>query len=96
MTDLKIVTSDVTEMASTFHTEAKSYAKLHISVSPAVAKSGDDGLDHTIGSMMDAISGLHARLAGRIEEHGDLLDAAVKHLTHRDIDVHGLFEDLMG
>ncbi|MGW0208370.1 DUF6317 family protein [Streptomyces sp. NPDC003233] len=96
MTDLKIVTSDVTEMASTFHTEAKSYAKLHTSVSPAVAESGDDGLDHTIRSMMEAISGLHARLAGRIEEHGDLLDAAVKHLTHSDIDVHGLFEDLMG
>jgi hypothetical protein len=96
VTDLKIVASDVTEMASTFHREAKSYTKLHISVSPAVAKSGDDGLDHTIRSMMDAISGLHARLAGRIEEHGDLLDAAVKHLTHRDIDVHGLFEDLMG
>ncbi|WP_416223332.1 DUF6317 family protein [Streptomyces hygroscopicus] len=43
-----------------------------------------------------AKNAIRALSTGRIEEHGDLLDAAVKHLTHRDIDVHGLFEDLMG
>ncbi len=93
--DFKVVLSDLKSMSGTFHKEAGNYAKLKTNVAPAVAASGDPGLDSAIHSMMHAIAGLHAKLAGRIEDHGDLLKYAHDSFQRHDIDVHGVFEDLM-
>jgi uncharacterized protein DUF6317 len=90
-----VVLADLARMTKTFHTQAKNYAALKTNVAPPIAKSGDPGLDHAITSIMDAIAGLHANLAGRIEEHGDNLDYAHGSYKRHDVDVHGLFEDLM-
>jgi hypothetical protein len=90
-----VVLADLASMTKTFHTQARSYASLKANVAPAIAESGDPGLDHAITSIMDAIAGLHANLAGRIEEHGDNLSYAHDSYQRHDIDVHGLFEDLM-
>lgn len=90
-----VILADLAGMASTFHTQATNYAALKADVAPAVAGSGDAGLDDSIASIMDAIAGLHAKLAGRIEFHANGLDYAHGSYQRHDIDVHGLFEDLM-
>ncbi|WP_327288615.1 DUF6317 family protein [Streptomyces sp. NBC_01198] len=90
-----VILGDLAGMASTFHTQATDYAALKADVAPPIAASGDAGLDDSIASIMDAIAGLHAKLAGRIEEHANGLDYAHGSYQRHDIDVHGLFEDLM-
>ena len=90
-----VILGDLSSMASTFHTQATDYAALKVNVAPPIAPSGDGGCDEAITSIMDAIAGLHAKLAGRIEEHGSGLDYAHASYKRHDIDVHGLFEDLM-
>lgn len=90
-----VVLADLAGMTKTFSTQATAYAGLKADVTPAVAKSGDPGLDHAISSIMDAIEGLHSKLAGRIEDHADGLSYAHDSYKRHDIDVHGLFEDLM-
>lgn len=90
-----VILADLSSMASTFHTQATHYAALKADVAPPIAGSGDAGLDDSIASIMDVIAGLHAKLAGRIEEHGNSLDYAHGSYQRHDIDVHGLFEDLM-
>lgn len=90
-----VIMGDLSSMASTFHKQATEYASLKADVAPPIAASGDAGLDDSIASIMDAIAGLHAKLAGRIEWHGNGLDYAHGSYGRHDIDVHGLFEDLM-
>jgi hypothetical protein len=90
-----VILGDLAGMASTFHTQATNYAALKADVAPPIAASGDAGLDDSIASIMDVIAGLHAKLAGRIEEHAGGLDYAHGSYQRHDIDVHGLFEDLM-
>lgn len=90
-----VILDDLAGMASTFHTQATTYAGLKANVAPPMASSGDAGCDEAIASLLDAIGGLHAKLAGRIEAHGNGLDYAHGSYQRHDIDVHGLFEDLM-
>lgn len=90
-----VVLADLATLNKTFATQATSYAGLASDVAPAIAASGDPGLDHSITSVMDALAGLHANLAGRIQEHADRLSAAHDSYQRHDVDVHGLFEDLM-
>ncbi|WUH90783.1 DUF6317 family protein [Streptomyces sp. NBC_00433] len=93
--DVKVVLADLASMTSTFYTQATAYAALHVDVSPPVADGGDPGLNDAIVSIVDAIEGLHSKLAGRIEDHADGLSYAHDSYQRGDIDVHGLFEDLM-
>ncbi|MCC9309010.1 DUF6317 family protein [Kitasatospora sp. RB6PN24] len=91
----ELVLGDLQSMATTFHTEAQTYANLKTSVAPPIAASGDGGLDNAITSMMEAIAGLHAKLAGVIEANGDKLKTTHDSYQRNDVDVHGVFEDLM-
>ncbi|GAA1982837.1 DUF6317 family protein [Kitasatospora viridis] len=90
-----VVLEDLRSMAATFHQEAQAYVKLKTDVAPPIAASGDSGLDSSITSMMEAIAGLHAKLAGRIEGHGDKLQYAHDSYQRHDVDEHGVYEDLM-
>lgn len=91
----KVVLADLGSMTSTFHKQADSYRKLDKKVSPPVADSGDDGLDEIIKAMADLITGLHGKLADRIDDNGDKLKYAHDSFHRGDVDVHGVFEDLM-
>jgi hypothetical protein len=93
--DFKVVLADLGSMASTFHTQAKNYAELQSKIAPPIAASGDAGLDDSIAAIMEAIAGLHAKLAARIDDHGDMLKNAHDSYQRHDVDVHGVFEDLM-
>ncbi|MFI9171892.1 DUF6317 family protein [Streptomyces lincolnensis] len=95
MADLKAVQSDLTAMAKTFHDEATHYRGLHAAVAPPVADGGDPGLDHALKEVARLIVGLHAGLADRLDDHGDKVAHARDSFQRHDIDVHGLFEDLM-
>ena len=95
MADLKAVQSDLTAMAKTFHDEAITYRGLHTAVAPPVADGGDPGLDHALHEVAQLIVGLHTGLADRLDDHGDKVAHARDSFQRHDIDVHGLFEDLM-
>lgn len=89
------VLSDLTSMTGTFHREATHYRGLHPKVAPPVVSGGDGGLDHAIKEVADLILALHAGFADRLDDHGDKVAYARDSFRRHDIDVHGLFEDLM-
>ncbi|MHC5904706.1 DUF6317 family protein [Streptomyces sp. S6] len=93
--DFQVVLSDLTSMASTFHTQATDYRALHAQVTPAVAGGGDPGLDHAVAEAAHLIAALHTLFADRLDDHGDTVVHARDSFFRHDIDVHGLFEDLM-
>ncbi|MEU4352229.1 DUF6317 family protein [Streptomyces sp. NPDC023838] len=93
--DVKVLLADLNAMASTFHKEAGIYRDMHANVKPAVAGSGDAGCDAAIKAMADLIAGLHDKLSDRLEDHSDKVKYAHDSMQRNDIDVHGLFEDLM-
>ncbi|MFF1598242.1 DUF6317 family protein [Streptomyces mirabilis] len=93
--DFKAVLSDLTSMSKTFHDEATHYRNLHDQVAPPVVSGGDSGLDHAIKEVADLIVALHTGFADRLDDHGDKVTYARDSFQRRDIDVHGLFEDLM-
>ncbi|MFI1165207.1 DUF6317 family protein [Streptomyces sp. NPDC020801] len=93
--DFKAVMSDLTSMAKTFHEQARHYRELHPNVTPSVVSGGDAGLDHAIKEVAQLIEGLHVLLADRLDSHGDKVTHARDSFQRHDVDVHGLFEDLM-
>ncbi|MEU9313093.1 DUF6317 family protein [Streptomyces sp. NPDC048256] len=93
--DFKAVLSDLTSMSRTFHDEAVNYRKLHADVAPPVVGGGDAGLDHAVKEVADLIVALHIGFADRLDDHGDKVTYARDSFRRHDIDVHGLFEDLM-
>jgi hypothetical protein len=93
--DFKAVLSDLTSLSKTFHDEAVNFRKLHADVAPPLVGGGDAGLDHALKEIADLIVALHIGFAGRLDGHGDKVAYARDSFRRRDIDVHGLFEDLM-
>ncbi|MDQ1046511.1 DUF6317 family protein [Streptomyces sp. V4I2] len=93
--DFKAILSDLTSLSTTFHDEAVTYRKLHADVAPPVADGGDPGLDHALREVAELIVGLHTGFADRLDDHGDKVAHARDSFQRHDIDVHGLFEDLM-
>ncbi len=95
MADFKAVLGDLTSMSTTFHKQATSYRELHAQVAPPVVSGGDGGLDHAIKEVADLIIAMHIGFADRLDDHGDRVTYARDSFKRHDIDVHGLFEDLM-
>jgi hypothetical protein len=95
MADFKAVLGDLNSMSTTFHREAGNYRKLHAHIAPPVVSGGDGGLDHAIKEVADLIVALHIGFADRLDDHGDKVAYARDSFRRHDIDVHGLFEDLM-
>ncbi|MGW7167310.1 DUF6317 family protein [Streptomyces sp. NPDC054884] len=93
--DFKAVLGDLTSMSTTFHDEAVNYRKLHADVAPPLVGGGDAGLDHALKEVADLIVALHIGFADRLDDHGDKVTYARDSFWRHDIDVHGLFEDLM-
>ncbi|MCX5268066.1 DUF6317 family protein [Streptomyces sp. NBC_00199] len=93
--DFKAVLGDLTSMSRTFHDEAVNYRKLHADVAPPLVGGGDAGLDHALKEVADLIVALHIGFADRLDDHGDKVTYARDSFRRHDIDVHGLFEDLM-
>ncbi|MBO1335382.1 DUF6317 family protein [Streptomyces sp. VRA16 Mangrove soil] len=91
----KVVLSDLTSMTGTFHREAAQYRGLRQNVAPPVVSGGDGGLDHAVNEVADLIVALHTGFADRLDDHGDKVAYARDSFQRHDIDVHGLFEDLM-
>lgn len=82
-------------MSDTFHHSATEYRGLRNDVAPPIADGGDPGLDSAIKAMADLIISLHAAFADRLDDHGDQLKYAHDSYQRDDVDVHGVFEDLM-
>ncbi|WP_327318232.1 DUF6317 family protein [Streptomyces sp. NBC_01235] len=93
--DFKAVLGDLTSMSKTFHDEAVNYRKLHADVAPPLVSGGDSGLDHALKEVADLIVALHIGFADRLDDRGDKVTYARDSFQRHDIDVHGLFEDLM-
>ncbi|WP_269853455.1 DUF6317 family protein [Streptomyces sp. RPT161] len=93
--DLKAVLGDLKSLSDAFHNAAGDYRKLRQSVAPTVVSGGDAGLDHAIKEMADLIISLHIGFADRLDEHGDKVHDAHDSYQRHDVDVHGLFDDLM-
>ena len=91
----QVVLGDLQSMANTFKRESDAYRELRPQIAPPIADGGDPGLDSAIRMIMDDIDSLHTKLADRIEDHGDKLTYAHDSYQRRDVDVHGVFEDLM-
>ncbi|MEV6052854.1 DUF6317 family protein [Streptomyces sp. NPDC052107] len=96
MSDFKAVYDDLATMAKTFHEQAGDYRKLHPDVAPPVVSGGDAGLDSAVKEVADLIIALHTGLADRLDDHGDKVAYARDSFHRHDVDVHGVFEDLMG
>ncbi|MFE0382589.1 DUF6317 family protein [Streptomyces bungoensis] len=95
MSDFKAVYDDLTAMAKTFHEQAGDYRKLHADVAPPVVSGGDPGLDAAIKEVAGLIVALHLGMADRMDDHGDKVAYARDSFHRHDVDVHGVFEDLM-
>ncbi|MFF7235291.1 DUF6317 family protein [Streptomyces collinus] len=95
MSDFKAVYDDLATMARTFHGQAGDYRKLRPDVAPPVAAGGDAGLDSAIKEVADLIIALHVGMADRMDDHGDKVAYARDSFHRHDVDVHGVFEDLM-
>ncbi|MEU6506141.1 MULTISPECIES: DUF6317 family protein [Streptomyces] len=95
MADFKAVYDDLATMAKTFHDQAGDYRKLHPDVAPPVVSGGDPGLDAAIKEVADLIVALHIGMADRMDDHGDKVAYARDSFHRHDVDVHGVFEDLM-
>ncbi|MBY8886647.1 DUF6317 family protein [Streptomyces sp. PTM05] len=93
--DLQLVLSDLKSMSGTFTQQSKVYRDVKPKITPPIADSGDDGLDQLIRMVMETIDGLHTKMSDLIEEHGEKLGYAHDSFQRHDIDVHGVFEDLM-
>ncbi|MFI2203171.1 DUF6317 family protein [Streptomyces sp. NPDC020192] len=93
--DFKVVYGDLSTLANTFHDEAGDYRKLHNDVAPPVVSGGDAGLDSAIKEIAHLIIGLHGLLADRMDDHGDKAAYARDSFHRHDVDVHGVFQDLM-
>ncbi|MFI1761380.1 DUF6317 family protein [Streptomyces sp. NPDC020800] len=96
MSDFKVVYEDLSAMAKTFHDQAGDYRKLHPDVAPPVVSGGDAGLDSAIKEVADLVIALHIGMADRLDDHGDKVAYARDSFQRHDVDVHGVFEDLMG
>ena len=88
------VLGDLDSMASTFRTEADSYKGLQAKVSPPPADTGDGTLNSVLQSVMETLDVLHSQMATAIEDHGTKLKTARDAYANREIDNHGLFDDL--
>lgn len=95
MADYEVVLSDLRTMSGTFHSEADTYRGLKDKVSPAVAATGDGTLDSILTSVVETLDVLHTQMAKAIEDHGDKLGSAERAYGNREVDVHGVFDDLM-
>ncbi|MFF7971598.1 DUF6317 family protein [Streptomyces sp. NPDC007905] len=95
MSDFKAVYDDLATMAKTFHEQAGDYRTLHPDVAPPVVSGGDAGLDSAIKEVADLIISLHIGMADRMDDHGDKVAYARDSFHRHDVDVHGVFEDLM-
>ncbi|MGN5380902.1 hypothetical protein BIV25_15150 [Streptomyces sp. MUSC 14] len=93
--DFKVVYSDLSTLAKTFYDEAGNYLKLHPDVAPPVVSGGDPGLDSAIKEVADLIVSLHVLLADRMADHGDKAGYARDSFHRHDVDVHGVFQDLV-
>lgn len=93
--DFKALSADLTSMAKTFHDQARDYRGLAADVAPPVASGGDEGLDHAIKEVAGLLVALHTGFADRLDDHGDKVTYARDSFQRHDIDVHGMFEDLM-
>ncbi|MET7681243.1 DUF6317 family protein [Streptomyces sp. NPDC005423] len=93
--DFKAVLSDLTTMSTTFHDQATDYRRLHPQVAPPVVSGGDSGLDHALKEVAHLIVALHTGLADRMDDRGDKVTYARDSFQRHDVDVHGVFEDLM-
>jgi hypothetical protein len=93
--DFKVIYDDLSTLAKTFHDEAGDFRKLHGDVAPPVVSGGDPGLDSAIKEVSHLIIGLHILLADRMDAHGDKVAYARDSFHRHDVDVHGVFEDLM-
>jgi hypothetical protein len=95
MTDFNAVLGDIKNMADTFHRQGGDFRKLAPKVSPPIASSGDPGLDSSIKAIADLIITFHGDIADRMDDHSAKVQYAHDSFQRHDIDVHGLFEDLM-
>ncbi|MGW0209673.1 DUF6317 family protein [Streptomyces sp. NPDC003233] len=95
MSDFKVVYDDLAAMAKTFHDQAGDYRKLHPDVAPPVVSGGDPGLDSAVKEVADLIIALHTGMADRLDDHGDKVAYARDSFHRHDVDVHGVFEDLI-
>jgi hypothetical protein len=95
VSDFKAVYDDLAAMAKTFHEQAGDYRKLRPDVAPPVVGGGDPGLDSAIREVADLIVALHVGMADRMDDHGDKVAYARDSFHRHDVDVHGVFEDLM-
>ncbi|WP_307787124.1 DUF6317 family protein [Streptomyces musisoli] len=95
MSDFKAVYDDLASMAKTFHEQAGDYRKLRADVAPPVVSGGAAGLDSAIKEVSDLIVALHIGMADRMDDHGDKVAYARDSFHRHDVDVHGVFEDLM-
>ena len=86
---------DLKQMAGKYHSESDIYRSLKPQIAPPIAEGGDSGLDDSIRTIMEVIDIIHTKLADRIEEHGDKLVYVHDSYQRSDVDVHGVFEDLL-
>jgi len=94
MAGYQVVLDDLSSMANTFHTEADASKALKAKMSPPAADTGDGNLNTVLQAVMETLDVLHTRMVTAIEDHGDKLAAARDSYARREIDNHGLFDDL--
>ncbi|MEY9844075.1 hypothetical protein ABH940_001139 [Streptacidiphilus sp. BW17] len=91
----QVVLADLAAMAKTYHSQADHYRSLKVQVSPPLVDGSDPGFNDALQTIMDSLDSLHTKMADKIDDHGDKLSYTHDSYQRRDVDVHGVFEDLM-
>ncbi len=92
---VKVVLSDLDALQSQLRKGAQDYKGFAGEVTPAIADGGDGALNSSITAVADLISSLHDAFVQRLDDHADKVKNAHDSYQRDDVDVHGLFEDLM-
>jgi hypothetical protein len=92
---VKVVLSDLDALQSQLRNAQQEYKGFAKEVAPPVADGGDGALNSSITAVADLISSLHDAFVQRLGDHADKVKYAHDSYQRDEVDVHGLFEDLM-
>ncbi|MGW1200617.1 DUF6317 family protein [Streptomyces sp. NPDC002536] len=92
---LRATVDHIDATGKAFHREAAELARTRHLASPPTPGVGDVALSSALSHLSDAFGAAHQMMTGLIDGHGSKLRKAAADYRNTDIDVHGMFDDLI-
>lgn len=92
---LRATVDHIDDTGKAFHREAVDLGDVRHLASPPTPGVGDVALSSALLGLSDAFGAAHRMMTGLIDGHGSKLRKAAVDYRNTDIDVHGMFDDLI-